>query len=216
MRYWGLLAGKLAISGAISYGLLLGINSFWPARFPASFVRVNRAVASLPLGRTATPPAPPKNLYVGEVRLLLPEDVPAAMQWKDAAGSNLAPVWRGAADGNKERSIRTSRFGFDLVYTSVVGLWFLATAGLLYICVLDQRYRCRVCLRRLRMPIETGSWSRMLFLGPPRIEYICTYGHGTLKEEELQISGIETPEWTESGDMWAELCATSKDAEPRQ
>jgi hypothetical protein len=152
MRYWGLFAGKLAISGAISYGLLLGINSFWP--LPLLHYNVRALVAS--------------------------------------------------------------RFGFDLVYTSVIGLWFLATAGLLYLCVLDQRYRCRVCLRRLRMPIETGSWGRMLFLGPPRIEYICLYGHGTLKQEELQISGIELPEWTESGDMWAELCATSKETEPRQ
>src|ERR1051325_12142334 len=92
-------------------------------------------------------------------------------------------------------------------------VWFLLLVGALYLIVWDQRYRCRVCLRRLRMPIETGSWGRMLFLGRPRIEYICPYGHGTLKEEELQISGIESPEWTESGDMWAELCATSKDSE---
>ncbi len=98
---------------------------------------------------------------------------------------------------------------------SAVGLWFLVSAGLLYLCVLDQRYRCRVCLRRLRMPIETGSWSRMLLLGRPRIEYICPYGHGTLKEEELHISGSDNPEWTESGNMWEELCAASKDSEPR-
>lgn len=107
------------------------------------------------------------------------------------------------------------RFGLDLVYTSVVGVWFLISAGLLYLCVWDQRYRCRVCLRRLRMPIETGSWSRMLLVGRPRIEYICPYGHGTLKEEELHLSGAEN-EWTESGDMWEELCAASKDAEPRR
>ena len=80
--------------------------------------------------------------------------------------------------------------------TLVVGLWFLLCCGVLYLCVLDQRYRCRVCLRRLRMPVETGSWSRMLFLGRPRMEYICPYGHGTLKEAELQIPGMENPEWT--------------------
>jgi len=91
----------------------------------------------------------------------------------------------------------------------------LVSAGLLYLAILDQRHRCRVCLRRLRMPVETGSWSRMLLLGRPRIEYICPYGHGTLTEEELQISGLDNPEWTESGDMWDELCAASKDAEPR-
>src|SRR5947207_14647730 len=48
-------------------------------------------------------------------------------------------------------------FARDLVYTSVVGLWFLFGCGLLTLCVIDQRYRCRVCLRRLRMPIKTGS-----------------------------------------------------------
>ena len=65
-------------------------------------------------------------------------------------------------------------------------------AGVLYLIIWDQRYRCRVCLRRLRMPIETGSWGRMLQFGRPRIEYICPYGHGTLKEDELQISGWRT------------------------
>ena len=148
MRYWGFLAGKLAVSAAVSYGLLMALNSFWSA--PLLF-----------------------------------------------------------------RDVRVSRFGFDLAYTFAVGIWFLVSAGLLYLCVLDQRYRCRVCLRRLRMPVETGSWSRMLLLGRPRIEYICPYGHGTLKEEELQISGLDNPEWTKSGDMWDELCAASKDAEPR-
>jgi hypothetical protein len=111
--------------------------------------------------------------------------------------------------------VRMPRFGVDLAFTTAVGVWFLLSIGLLYVCVWDQRYRCRVCLRRLRMPIETGSWDRMLQLGRPRIEYICPYGHGTLKEEELQISGIDNAEWTESGDMWEELCAAaSKDSEP--
>jgi hypothetical protein len=149
MRYWSLLAGKLAVSGAVSYGLLQGINAYWSS-----------------------------------------------------------PLWF--------RGVRIPRFGVDLAFTLAVGIWFLASAGLLSLCVLDQRYRCRVCLRRLRMPVETGSWSRMLLLGRPRIEYICPYGHGTLKEEELHISGSDNPEWTESGDMWDELCAASKDSEPRQ
>src|SRR5579859_2952767 len=148
MRYWGLLAGKLAVSAATSYGLLTAINFLWQPQ-----------------------------------------------------------MWF--------FNLRAPRFGFDLAYTSVIGIWFLLSSGLLYLCLWDQRYRCRVCLRRLRMPVETGSWSRMLLLGRPRIEYICTYGHGTLKEEELQISGLDNPEWTESGDMWDELCAASKDPEPR-
>jgi hypothetical protein len=61
------------------------------------------------------------------------------------------------------------------------------------------------------MPIETGSWGRILQFGRPRIEYICPYGHGTLKEDELQITGLSNAEWTpNSDDIWAELCATGK------
>jgi hypothetical protein len=108
---------------------------------------------------------------------------------------------------------RAPRFGYDLAYTLVVGLWFLLSCGVLYLCVLDQRHRCRVCLRRLRMPVETGSWGRMLQFGRPRIEYICPYGHGTLKEAELQISGLENPEWTPHAEIWEELCATTKEGD---
>jgi len=149
MKYWALLAGKLGVAGAASYGLLNAMNWYWSA-----------------------------------------------------------PLWfRGA---------RLPRFAVDLNFTLAAGVWFLLTVGMFYVCVWDQRYRCRVCLRRLRMPIETGSWHRMLLLGRPRIEYICPYGHGTLREEELHISGLDNAEWTESRDMWEELCAAaSKDSEPR-
>lgn len=98
-----------------------------------------------------------------------------------------------------------------LLYTTLVGIWFLFLAGLLYLSILDQRYRCRVCLRRLRMPIERGSWGRMLQLGRPEVEYICIYGHGKLNVSELQISGIENPEWKEQGDIWSELFAGDPD-----
>ena len=94
-------------------------------------------------------------------------------------------------------------------------VWFLLCAGALYAIVWDQRRRCRVCLTRLRMPVETVSWGYMLQLGRPRIESICPYGHGTLKEEELQISGLTNAEWTpHSDDIWDELCAPGKDAGP--
>ena len=93
---------------------------------------------------------------------------------------------------------------------------FLLAAGALYAIIRDQRYRCRVCLRRLRMPIATGSWSRVLQFGRPRIEYICPYGHGTLREDDLQLSGGPNTEWTpHSDDIWAELCAAGKDADDR-
>jgi hypothetical protein len=105
------------------------------------------------------------------------------------------------------------QFCYDLLYTTLAGVWFLFSYGLFYLAFWDQHYRCRTCLRRLRMPIETGSWGYMLQLGRPRMEYICIYGHGKLNVEELQISGKVQPEWTEHGDMWAELFATSDESD---
>ncbi len=99
---------------------------------------------------------------------------------------------------------------FDLSYTTLLGVWFLFAYGLFYLAIWDQKYRCRTCLRRLRMPIETGSWGYMLQLGRPQIEYICPYGHGKLNVAEIQISGTVAPEWTEQGDIWAELFAETK------
>jgi len=106
-------------------------------------------------------------------------------------------------------------FGFDLPYTTVTGMVFLAAYGMVYLAFLDQRYRCRVCLRRLRMPVETGSWSRMLQFGRPRLEYICIYGHGKLNVEEIQFTGTEYPKWKQHQDMWSELHGT-KAADPDQ
>jgi hypothetical protein len=115
--------------------------------------------------------------------------------------------------GAEKVSYLPPRFAYDLGYTLAVLVWFLFCVGAIYAIFFDQKYRCRVCLRKLRMPIETGSWSRMLLFGRPRIEYICPYGHGTLREEELQISGLENPEWTpHSDDMWEELYASSNSA----
>lgn len=96
-------------------------------------------------------------------------------------------------------------FGRDLIWTLAAGFCFLVGCGLLYLAWVDQRYRCRVCLRRLRMPVETGSWSSMLQLGRPRIEYICPFGHGTLEVPEVQLSGPEHPDWKEHRDIWSEL-----------
>lgn len=111
-------------------------------------------------------------------------------------------------------TVQIARFGYNLSYTLAAGVWFLLCCGVLHLCIRDQRYRCRVCLRRLRMPIVTGSWSRTLF-GRPRIEYICPYGHGKLNVAEVQISGLENPEWTPHAEMWEELYAGAKGPEPR-
>jgi hypothetical protein len=97
-------------------------------------------------------------------------------------------------------------FAHDLGYTTVMMVFFLCCTGLLYLIVWDQRYRCRTCLRRLRMPIFAGSWTNSLLSGQPRTEYICLYGHGTLKVPEIQITGPESAAWqAHDGDIWKEL-----------
>lgn len=99
-----------------------------------------------------------------------------------------------------------SQFLWNMPYTfSVVGTW-LVGAALVAVAIRDQRQRCRTCLRRLIMPLATGSWSNLLTSGRPATEWICPFGHGTLRVEELQITGIEPPDWQpHEDDIWKEL-----------
>lgn len=93
----------------------------------------------------------------------------------------------------------------DALGQSILLMFFgIFASAVLGAIVLDHRYRCRTCLRRLRMPLATGTWNKVL-LSRPRTEYICPYGHGTLKVEELQITGHAEPDWQPHEDMWKEL-----------
>lgn len=91
---------------------------------------------------------------------------------------------------------------------TIFGFW-LVSAGLLAVLVIDQRTRCRTCLRRLRMPVRRGSYPNIMLNGLPRTEYICPYGHGTLEMPELHITGQEPAQWRQHDDIWAELFAGS-------
>ena len=124
-----------------------------------------------------------------------------------AAAAAVYYLWIGVARLlPPPRMMYRGRFlGYDLPWTLAAGAVFLIGCGLAFLLYHDQRYRCRVCLRRLRMPVRSGSWGLMLQFGRPRIEYICPYGHGTLKVPELQISGLESPAWMPNDDMWTEL-----------
>lgn len=102
------------------------------------------------------------------------------------------------------RGLVDDPFGHSLGYTVGIMFYTVASAMALLFIVWDHRYRCRTCLRRLRMPLATGSWTQVL-LSRPRTEYICPYGHGTLKVEELQITGHAEPDWQANEDMWKEL-----------
>jgi hypothetical protein len=98
------------------------------------------------------------------------------------------------------------RFGQDLTWTTAIFIYFLAAAGSVFLAVLDQRYRCRSCLRRLRMPVNSGAWDQMLRIGTPQVEYICPYGHGTLNVKLVQFTGRQGDDWREhDGNIWREL-----------
>jgi hypothetical protein len=110
------------------------------------------------------------------------------------------------------RDVKMGRFGQDLTWTTAIFFLFLAGAGTLYLIVLDQRYRCRTCLRRLRMPVNSGAWDQMLRIGTPQVEYICPFGHGTLNVKLVKFNGSESDNWREHDDnIWRELESLSGD-----
>ncbi len=92
------------------------------------------------------------------------------------------------------------RMGKDLAYTfSLLGTDMLVfIVG--YAFWIDQRYRCRICLHRLRMPLESGNWSHATLFAPPRLEWICPFGHGTMRQEEIHLSGAQRDEWLKNDD----------------
>ena len=97
-------------------------------------------------------------------------------------------------------------FMTDMPFTfAIIAVWLVAVA-LLYAIIWEHRRRCRTCLRRLIMPVTTGSWGHMLSFGRPRTELICPFGHGTLRIEELNITGRNLPGWDRHDEnIWKEL-----------
>ena len=78
----------------------------------------------------------------------------------------LLSVWFPAPDIRIDN--KPAAFMHDLNYTAMVLFYWMFCVGVIYLAIRAQRYRCRTCLRRLRMPIETGSWESMLQFGSPR------------------------------------------------
>jgi hypothetical protein len=125
------------------------------------------------------------------------------------AAAIFAGIWQGMEAFLPEpasiRDFKPRKFGQDLTWTVAIFGYFLAVVGTLYLIVLDQRYRCRTCLRRLRMPVNSGAWDKMLRIGTPQVEYICPFGHGTLNVKLVHFNGGEKPGWREHDDIWREL-----------
>jgi hypothetical protein len=97
------------------------------------------------------------------------------------------------------------RLGRDLSYTVAVGALVCVACGLLYLVYLDQRYRCRVCVRRLRMPQPEGNFSSVWLGGTPYTEYICTYGHGKLLVPDVHLASARRAKWTPIKSLWEDL-----------
>jgi len=98
----------------------------------------------------------------------------------------------------------------------VAGVRPTATLAFLMLCaamvwwsLVDQRLRCPICFRRLRMPVSLGTLGSILF-DLPATEYICTHGHGTLHVPEPQTNEMEPTRWRPHGDVWEELLAGAK------
>ena len=58
-----------------------------------------------------------------------------------------------------------SPFLHDLRWTLMMLGYSLLCTGVMVLIILDQRYRCRTCGRRLRMPVSTGRYAQMLLFG---------------------------------------------------
>lgn len=97
-------------------------------------------------------------------------------------------------------------FMHDLDFTFAIFAVWLIGAVFFFAILWDHHRRCRTCHRRLIMPITTGSWGNMVTFGRPKTEWICPFGHGTLRIEELQITGRHSPAWEPHDDnIWKEL-----------
>lgn len=79
----------------------------------------------------------------------------------------------------------------------------LAIAALTW-SIADQQKRCRVCLRRLSMPVDVGRPGSVL-LNFAGTEMVCEDGHGTLYVAESESNSLERDRWQTLDDSWAEL-----------
>ena len=53
------------------------------------------------------------------------------------------------------------------------------------------------------MPVAIGYWSKATLFAPPQLEWICPFGHGTMRQSEVHLSGIQLDQWVENdADFW--------------
>lgn len=108
--------------------------------------------------------------------------------------------------GGVNRWIPDGKMGKHLGYSFALMGADMVVFVLGYFLWQDQRYRCRTCARKLRMPVETGSWGKATIFAPPELEWICPYGHGAMRQKEVQLAGPERDKWQENtGDFWKDF-----------
>ena len=87
-----------------------------------------------------------------------------------------------------------------------VALWLfliLSIAPLSW-SIRDQQKRCRVCLRRLGIPIRIGAPGNILF-NWSGTEMVCSKGHGVLYLPDSEAKWLEGDRWNNLDDSWAGL-----------
>lgn len=89
-----------------------------------------------------------------------------------------------------------------------VYLFTLLSVAAVWYALVDQRARCPVCQRALGMPVGLGVPGSILF-DMPAVEYVCTYGHGTLYLPEPTSEGVCEPAWREPATWWNDLIGSS-------
>jgi hypothetical protein len=70
--------------------------------------------------------------------------------------------------------------------------------------IADQQERCRICLRRLTMPVDVGRPGSVL-LNFAGTEMVCEDGHGMLYVPESASNALERDRWRTLDESWAEL-----------
>jgi hypothetical protein len=118
----------------------------------------------------------------------------------------VASLWLGLTESGGSAVPRWLVAGARPMATLV---FLLLCAAMVWWSLVDQRLRCPVCFRRLRMPVSLGTLGSILF-DLPATEYICTHGHGTLHVPEPRTNEMEPTRWRPHGDVWEELLAGAK------
>jgi len=77
-------------------------------------------------------------------------------------------------------------------------LYIMGTMGVFFWTVMDQKARCRECLRLLAFPVRIGSPGTFL-LDWSGTEFCCSEGHGVLHVPHM------APSWSDESDHWITL-----------